>query len=258
MLEFRRPQTRTTMSFDKYSIDSKHLGQRVNWTRWGVIGTPVLFFPTAAADCEEIERFLMVQALAPLLAEGRIKLYSVDSVAGQALLAGKSPAEVAEVQVRYDRFLAGELLHEIRKDCNSADIPLIATGSSIGAFHALSLICCHPDLVSEAICLSGTYDITKWMKREVPHGHYHISPVHFVPGLPETEQLHLLRRRFIQLFHGTGRWEDPDESWRVANVLGAKRIPNDVCELHGKDHDWPTWREVLPGFLRKSLDRLGR
>jgi esterase/lipase superfamily enzyme len=242
----------------KHTIASKHLGQNVNWTRWGEIGVPVLFFPTAAADCEEVERFLMVQALAPLLAEGRIKLYSVDSVAGQALLSGKSAAEVAGVQAAYDRFLADELVPAIRHDCRSPDIELVATGPSIGAFHALSLICCHPELVREAICLSGTYDITKWMNHETPMQHYHVSPLHFVRGLPEGGQLHRLRSRFIQLFHGTGRWEEPEQSWRAANVLGARQIPNNVLELPGKDHDWPTWREILPGLLRKSLERQGR
>ena len=54
--------------------------------RWGVYGTPVLVFPTAGGDAEEIERNGLVNACGPLLAEGRIKLYSVDSVAGQAMV----------------------------------------------------------------------------------------------------------------------------------------------------------------------------
>jgi len=245
------------MSRVKQKIASSHLRQDVNWTRWGEVGTPVLFFPTAAADCEEVERFLMVQALAPLLAEQRIKLYSVDSIAGQALLAGKSATEVARVQQAYDKFLVNELVPAIRKDCQSADIELIVTGPSIGAFQALSLICRHPELVSEAICLSGTYDITKWMNNEVPYEHYHISPLHFLSRL-EGPQLLLLRQRFIQLFHGTGRWEEPEQSWRMERILGPKGIPNHVEELPGKDHDWPTWREVLPRLLRSSLARQGR
>ena len=54
--------------------------------RWGVLGVPVLVFPSAGGDAEEIERHGLVNACGPLLAEGRIKLYSVDSVAGQAMV----------------------------------------------------------------------------------------------------------------------------------------------------------------------------
>lgn len=249
MLEFPRTRQRPHMS--KHTIASQHLGQNVNWNRWGEIGTPVLFFPTAAADSEEVERFLMVQALAPLLAEGRMKLYSVDSVAGQALLSGKSAAEVARVQKRYDRFVYEELVPAIRRDCNSPDIEIIVTGPSIGAFNALSMICNHPDVFSKAICLSGTYDITKWMNHEVPMEHYLISPLHFLPNLGDGPQLARLRQRFVFLAHGTGRWEEPDQSWRVRHVLQSKGIPNYVDPWEGYDHDWPTWRKMLPQFLAK-------
>jgi esterase/lipase superfamily enzyme len=35
-------------------------------------------------------------------------------------------------------------------------------------------------------------------------------------------------------------------------VLGSKGVPNRV-DLWGKDydHDWPTWREMLPHYLEK-------
>ncbi|MDG1490755.1 MAG: hypothetical protein P8R43_02605, partial [Planctomycetota bacterium] len=59
---------------------SERVGREVQVVRWGEMGTPVVFFPTAAGDAEECERFLLVDALAPLLEEGIIKLYSVDSV----------------------------------------------------------------------------------------------------------------------------------------------------------------------------------
>ena len=233
----------------KQSLPSRHLGQRVTFTRWGDVGTPVLFFPTAAADAEEVERFLMVQSLAPLLAEGRIKLYSVDSVAGQALLAGKSASEIGRVQTQYDRFLREELVPAIRADCQSPEIEIVVTGPSIGAFNALSMICRHPDVFSKAICMSGTYDITKWMNREVPIDHYYSSPVHFLPNLGEGEQLARLRQRFVLFTHGTGRWEEPEQSWRAADVLGAKGVPNRVDAWDDRDHDWPTWRDMLPKYL---------
>ena len=63
---------------------SARLEQEVGIARWGQFGTPVLIFPTAGGDCEEIERFHVIDALSELIEEGRIKVYSCDSVAGRA------------------------------------------------------------------------------------------------------------------------------------------------------------------------------
>ena len=233
----------------KTSWYSGRVGREVTVTRWGYVGTPVLFFPTAAADAEEVERFLMVDALGDLIDAGRIKLYSVDSVSGQALLSGNGAREFARSQTEFDGFIVHELVPAIRNDCKSPDIEIVVTGPSIGAFNALSMICRHPELFSKAICMSGTYDLTKWTDGECPSDHYFASPLHFLPNLSGGEQLERLRARFVLLAHGTGRWEEPKQSWRVADVLGSKEIPNRVDAWEGYDHDWTTWREMLPKYL---------
>ncbi len=66
----------------------------------------------------------------------------------------------------------------------------------------------------------------------------------------EGKHLELLRKRFILLPSGEGDYEDIDETWRMASVLGAKRIPNRV-DSWGPDyhHNWVTWREMLPKYL---------
>ena len=49
---------------------------------------------------------------------------------------------------------------------------------------------------------------------------------------------------------GEGDYEDIGESWRMANILGSKGIPNRV-DSWGPNykHDWETWREMLPQYL---------
>src|ERR1700750_1151457 len=72
---------------------SERLQTDVTVVRWGAFGVPVLVFPSAGGDAEEIERYGLVNACGPLLAEGRVKLYSVDSVAGQAMVTKAGPGE---------------------------------------------------------------------------------------------------------------------------------------------------------------------
>src|SRR6185436_12544527 len=60
---------------------SERLGREVTLVRWGTYGQPVLLFPTAGGDAEEVERMHLIGACNPLLEAGKIKLYSCDSVA---------------------------------------------------------------------------------------------------------------------------------------------------------------------------------
>jgi len=237
---------------------SERLGNKeVKVVRWGEAGTPVLVFPTAAGDCEECERFKLIHVLAPLLSEKRIKIYSVDSVAGQAWLDQDMPRhQAARVQNQFDSFVYHEVIPAIRVDCRDPNIEVIAAGASIGAFNALASICRHPDVFKGAICMSGTYDLKKFMGEEHTKDYYYSSPLHFLPNMSEGEHLQALRKRFVLLTHGQGRWEDPNESWRVADVLGSKGIPNRV-DAWGKewDHDWPTWREMTPKYIDEMLRR---
>jgi|GEM_PF-88391 len=231
----------------------------VRLTRWGVVGTPVLLFPTAAGDSEECERMKMVDALSPLMSEGRIKLYSVDSVAGRSWLDKETPKhQAARMQNRFDAFVVHEVLPAIRVDCRTSDLDILVAGASIGAYNALASICRHPDLYAGAVCLSGTYDLQKkFMEGEGTHDSYISSPLHFLPHMQEGEHLERLRERFILLAHGKGRWESPEESWRVADALGARGVPNRVDEWGTEwDHDWPTWRKMLPQYLAEFVGKV--
>ncbi len=238
---------------------SSRVGREVQVVRWGEVGTPVVFFPTAAGDAEECERFLLVDALSPLMEEGLIKLYSVDSVPGMVWLKEDNTVPAASrAQAGFDAFVEHELVPMISKDCGGAapeDLNIVATGASIGAYNALAAICRHPELFSRAICMSGTYELSKFIDGDMDEAWYFASPLHFVPNLKEGHPgLELLRKRHITISHGTGRWEDPKESWAVAKVLGAKGIPNQVDEWGDEwDHDWPTWRRMLPQYLRDQL-----
>ncbi len=244
------------MSKQRTSWRSERLGREIALVRWGETGTPVLFFPTAAADAEECERFKMVDVLAPMLADGVIKLYSVDSVAGQAWLSeDNSSGAAARVQNQFDAAVYHEVVPAIRADCNDESIEILATGPSIGAFNALAATLRHPDVFRAAICMSGTYDLSKLIHGEVTPDYHESSPLHFLPDLPDDgERVRAMRESFVLLTHGEGRWEEPEQSWRMADALGAKGIPNRVDSWgEAYDHDWPTWREMLPKYLQELV-----
>ncbi len=229
---------------------SPHVEQDIQLVRWGHMGKPVMLFPTAGGDAEEVERFHLIRVLMPLIEAGRIKVYSTDSLAGKAWISKQHSAEYcSQLQNRFDAMIYQEIVPAIRQDCKTSEIEIIAAGASIGAFNAVASICRHPDAFSMAIAMSGTYDLSKYFDGRFIQDFYFCSPIHFLPGL-EGPVLEKLCERLILMPSGEGDYEDIAESWRLAGVLGDKGIPNRVDSWGTEyQHDWETWREMLPKYL---------
>jgi esterase/lipase superfamily enzyme len=229
---------------------SSRLQHEITVARWGTFGQPVLVFPSAGGDAEEIERNGLVGACGPLLAEGRVKLYSVDSVAGQAMVRGAgSPQHRSWLLNQFHDCVRREVVPAIHADLGGAALNVITSGASIGAFNAVAVLCRYPDVFSAAVGMSGTYEVERFYEHGWSHDLFFSSPLQFVPGL-DGPQLEVLRHRFVVLASGEGAWEDIGESWRMASVLGAKGIPNRVDNWGPQwEHDWPTWHRMLPQYL---------
>ena len=229
---------------------SPHVEQEIQLVRWGTYGTPVLLFPTAGGDAEEAERFHLIGSVGHLIESGRIKVYSVDSIAGRAWISKQHSAEFCSyLQNMFDALVYEEIVPAIRQDCQTPDIEIVTAGASIGAFNAVATICRHPDAFRLAIAMSGTYDLSKYLEGRFIQDFYYASPLHFLPGLdgPVLEQL---RQRLVLLPSGEGDYEDIGESWRMASVLGKKGVPNRVDPWGPQwRHDWVTWRAMLPKYL---------
>lgn len=229
---------------------SDRMQHHITMTRWGHFGTPVLVFPTAGGDAEEIERNGLVAACGDLLESGRVKLYSCDSVAGSAMVSkAGSPAYRMWLMNQFHGCVRHEVVPAIHADLGGHNSRIIATGASIGAFNSLAVLCRYPDVFDRAIGMSGTYRVERFYDGEFTEDLYFSSPVHFLPEM-EGAQLDTLRQRFAVLASGQGDWEDVGESWNVGDILGRKGVPNRV-DAWGPEwpHDWHTWRRMLPQYL---------
>lgn len=236
---------------------SPRLEQHLTLSRWGSLGVPVLVFPTAGGDADEIERNGLLGACWPLIEAGRVKVYSVDSIAGAAMLAREG--DVAHQMWLLNQFhhaVAHEVAPAMRLDSGGYGAGLIAAGASMGAFNAVAVLCRYPDVFAAAVGMSGTYDVQRFYDGAFSQDLYFSSPLHFLRGL-EGEQLDRLRQRFVILASGEGEWEDIADSWRAADALGAKGVPNRV-DSWGPDwpHDWHTWHAMLPQYLEELASRI--
>lgn len=232
---------------------SERVRREVTMVRWGHFGQPLLLFPTAGGDAEEVERMHLVGALRPLVDAGLIKVFSCDSVAGKTLLTREGDARHRMwVQDQYHRYVRHEVVPAIWADCKEAGVSVWSAGASIGAFNAVAMVCRFPDVFSRAIGMSGTYDLRRFFHAnggEFSEEFFVSSPIHFLPSL-DGRHLDVLRKRFVLLMSGEGRAENISESWAMANALGRQGVPNRV-DSWGRDwhHDWPSWRVMLPKVL---------
>lgn len=222
---------------------------------YGHYGRPVIAFPAERGDAGEFERRGMVAAVGDLLAAGRIKLYCVDSFDHETWSNRDVPLEErARRHGVYESWILGEVIPFIRHDCGGAR-EVIATGVSLGAFHAANFALKRAETFPLAICLSGNYDPAAWDgSGERGDAAYFNNPMDYVGHLG-GEHLEWLRSQLsVLLVCGQGQWEDTTgalESTRAfASLLGGKGLR---CELdlwgHDVAHDWPWWQRQLAHHL---------
>lgn len=243
------------MRRDTTSWYSHNLGMEMPLVAYGHSGYPLLMFPTAAADFLEYERFLLIDAIKPLIESGKIRAYSINSVNRHSLLNDKTtPQWKAELLTRYDRYIMEEVLPLIRNECGQDAKPL-TTGASLGAYLAANCYFKHPDHFRGTIAMSGSYDVRSYLRNYHDDNVYFNNPAHYLQNLNDDYYLPLLRKAdSIVIVTGQGAFEDPWRSREFSSLLHSKGIPH-LLEMWGHDvnHDWEWWRKMLPHYLGKFL-----
>lgn len=230
---------------------SPHLDRWMEIVTYGHYGFPLLLFPTAAADYLEYERFQLIEAIAPWIESGKVKVFSINSINREAWLnRDLHPRAMAWRQVQYNQYVCDEVVPYIWNSLRG-HLGIITGGASLGAFHAANQLFRRPDLFAGMLALSGDYDIRHYYGGEYHDDNiYFNNPVEYLPNL-EGEYLHMLRhKRDIFIATGQGAYENPDASRRLSEILRAKGIPHELS-LWGPEwpHDWPTWRAMMRYFI---------
>lgn len=245
------------MRRDHVELEAPSLGGRGGVIAYGHLGRPVVVFPSERGRPWDFEDNGMVGAVADLLDAGRVKLYCVESHDGASWSDTSVPLEErARRHLAYEQWLLGSVVPFVRQDCGGDVGPGVATlGASLGAYHALTVALRHADVFPLALCLSGSYDPSRWHgSGERGDAAYFTNPTDFVPHLHGGHLDWLRSRLSVLLVVGRGRWEDTtgsyDETLRMAGLLADKGLRHEL-DVWGEDwpHDWPSWRAQLAKHL---------
>lgn len=230
---------------------SPSLGIEMPVVAYGHYGFAVLLVPTAAADFLEYERFQLIDALAPLMDAGKMKVFSINSMNKESWMNNTMlPEHKAIRHNQFNEYVFKEVIPFI-KTHTSEETPIYICGASFGALHSMNLFLKRPDLIQGVISMSGVYNLEEYTKGYFDEQVYYNSPEHYLPQLADTWYLDKIRAsKHIHIYTGSGAYEDPEASRRFSGVLHQKGIPHDLG-IWGDDitHDWPTWRHMLPHIL---------
>lgn len=220
---------------------------------YGHYGTPLLMFPTAGADFLEYERFQLIDSISWFINEGKFKVFSIGSVNNESWLNNSVyPPHKSLRHGQYNQYVLEEIVPFIFNNCNG-HVPIITTGASVGAYHAMNTFLRIPSIFRGTIAMSGVYDLKYYSKGHYDDHVYYNSPVDFLPNVYDENFLNQMKNNFgVVIASGQGDYEDPGSSIHLSNILNSKGIMH-WLDLWGFDvkHDWPSWRNMLPYFLSK-------
>ena len=240
-----------------YKWWSPNLNKDMEIAVYGHYGYALLMFPTAGADFLEYERFQLMDSIAWFIDSGKVKVFSINSINNESWLnRNMHPPHKAIRHQQYNNYITQEVVPFIRNK-TSDSTPIITTGASLGAFHALNNLLRRSDLFSGTIAMSGNYDLKYYSGGYFDENCYFNSPVDYMTDWNDEHILNQLRHRSIIIASGQGPYEDPNAAKRMSDILNSKSIKH-WLDLWGHDirHDWPTWRQMLPYFLGNLTPKL--
>jgi esterase/lipase superfamily enzyme len=241
------------VNIEYHKWHSPNLNQDMELKVYGHAGKPVLVFPAQGGRFYEFEDFGMIHAVHEFIDAGKIRLFTVDSIDNQSWAnVHAHPADRARRHEDYDRYITQEVAPFIHSHIQASVEKFLATGVSMGAYHAGNFFFRHPDLFDAVITLSGIFQLRMFVGDYVDDNVYFNAPLLYLPDLADEWYLSQYRQSQIIICVGQGAWEDVMlvDARQMEKILQVKRIPCWV-DYWGQDvnHDWPWWRRMLPYFL---------
>lgn len=233
-------------------LESPDLGRRVHLWQFGEVGQPLIVFPSNAGVAHEWKQGGMIDALGPLLAAGRLKIYCPESNVSRSFSGEGSIGQRMAHHAAYERFVLRTLVPYVRRDCALPEARMVATGCSVGALYSALFVLKFPEVFAQALCLSGTYRGSKFFGGHSDESLYFNDPLAFLPGLGGDALERVRRRVHLTVVVGRGAHEHGciRETLQLGALLEEKRIPHHLA-LWGEDssHTYPWWQRQARHYL---------
>ncbi len=237
-------------------LDSPSLGRRVHLWSFGDVGRPLIVFPSNAGVAHEWRESGMIDALAPLLAAGQVKIYCPETNVSKSFSGTGSMTQRMAHHAAYESFVMSTLVPFIREDCRMPRVRMVATGCSVGALYSSIFVLKHPEVFAQALCLSGRYRTSKFFDGNSNHDVYMNDPLAFVPNLRGSALERVRQYAHLTLVVGRGAHEENciPETGELGAVLKRKHIPHHLA-FWGREssHTYPWWQKQALHYLSQIM-----
>lgn len=241
------------MKIEYHNWYSYRLSRMMEFKIYGHSGKPIFVFPSSGGRFFEFEDFKMIESIAWFIENGLVMVITPDSIDSETWLNHQRiPTDRARHHNAYDAYIIEELVPFIRQHTDTEG-RFMATGCSMGAYHAANIFFRHPDVFDSVIALSGIYDARFHVGEALSDFDvYTNSPVDYLKNMEDPYYLELYKHSDIILACGQGAYEEDavKDTRHLGEVLSGKGIEAWV-DLWGHDvhHDWVWWRKMLPYYL---------
>lgn len=243
------------MEINYYKHYSHCLGRDMEYKTYGNRGRAVIVFPSQDGRFYDYQDFDMVAVLSQFIDSGRIRIICADSIDRETWsdMGGNEDYRIG-LQERWYHYIVDELVPAVRI---YPDETFIATGCSMGGFHAGNFFFRRPDLFNTLLAQSGLFYAGYFF----PNYHnplvYDNSPYDFLRNMPADHPYwNMYRQRDIVMCVGQGQWEEEllDSTRKMDALLREKNVPAWV-DYWGTDvsHDWVWWRKQIVYLMGKVL-----
>lgn len=218
---------------------------------FGHWGPPLLAFPTSHGDEWELQRHGLLDAVADFVDAGKLKVFCVGSNNADAFLNRSAhPFHRSWRQRMFDEYVRHEVMPFIYADCRTEGIAISTLGASLGAYHAANTLFRYPDRVKRCYCLSGVYDLRRFMDGLYDENFYFHNPVDYLANLSDPWYLEHLASCEIRIATGCGPYEESRHSYALSGVLARRGIRHHLDDWGPRGgHDWPYWRAMVREYL---------
>lgn len=228
------------------------LGREMEFKTYGDRGHGVIVFPSQDGRFYDYQDFDMVASISGLIERGHIRLICVDSIDKETWsnLEGDEGSRI-RLHEKWHKYIVDELIPSVRRYPSET---FIATGCSMGGYHAANFFFRRPDLFDTLLSLSGLYNADYFFPNYQESLVYDNSPLDFLRNMPtDHPYIDLYRNRRIVMCVGQGNWEEEllDSTRKMEQLLKEKQIPAWIDYWgHDVSHDWAWWRIQVAYFMK--------
>ena len=242
------------MNCEYHKWYSPHLRRDMELLVYGHSGARVILFPTRTGRFYDYGNWKIIESLREHITNGWVQIFAVDSIDQESFYCfWAHPEGRIRRHIEFEEYILNEVIpFTARINQNPF---LMSAGCSMGAFHAMNIALRHPHLFGKVVAMSGRYDLTVnvGVYRDLFDKHYsdyiyYNSPSHFIPNMPECDQLKRIRN--LQIIIVCGKEDDFIENNRnFSQSLWDKGIHHGFHEWDGMAHKAKYWRQMLPMYL---------